>query len=147
MIFTGITEPTLSDIRKRHARFENALFEYADADFRAMLYAPAASAAFLVDVIEHNYPDEESAFVGNIVASLQDRRVLLIGTPNKTAEQYASEWSRKEHVNLKIHTELRALGLRHFHDVFMFGMNEEVMHTGYPPMCHFLWVLCIGPRR
>jgi hypothetical protein len=50
-------------------------------------------------------------------------------------------------VNLKTHKELRELGLKHFHNVFMFGMNDEVVHTGYGPMCHFLWALCVGPRR
>jgi hypothetical protein len=28
----------------------------------------------------------------------------------------------------------------------MFGMNDEVVHTGYAPMCHFLWALCVTPR-
>ena len=67
--------------------------------------------------------------------------------PNKTAEQYASEWSRKAHVNLKTFDGLRDLGLAYFHNVFMFGMNDEVVHTGYGPMCHYLWALCVGPRR
>lgn len=145
LICTDINEPMLADIRKRHARLGNAKFEYFD--FRAKPYAPAAAGAYLVDVIEHIYANEESAFLRNIVGSLQERGVLLIGTPNKTADQYASEWSRKAHVNLKTHKELRELGLRHFHNVFMFGMNDEVVHTGYAPMCHFLWALCVGPRR
>ena len=145
LICTDINEPLLADIRKRHARLKNARFEYFD--FRAKPYSPAVDAAYLVDVIEHIYAEEEANFLGNIVASLQDRGVLLIGTPNKTADQYASEWSRKAHVNLKTHKELRELGLKHFHNVFMFGMNDEVVHTGYGPMCHFLWALCVGPRR
>ena len=73
--------------------------------------------------------------------------VVIIGTPNKSAEQYSSEWSRQGHVNLKDHKALRELGLRYFYNVFMFGMNDEVVHTGYLPMCHFLWALCVTPRR
>jgi 2-polyprenyl-3-methyl-5-hydroxy-6-metoxy-1,4-benzoquinol methylase len=145
LICTDINEPLLADIRKRHTRLKNARFDYFD--FRAKPYSPAVDGAYLVDVIEHIYAAEEANFVGNIVGSLQDRGVLLIGTPNKTADQYASEWSRKAHVNLKTHKELRELGLKHFHNVFMFGMNDEVVHTGYGPMCHFLWALCVGPRR
>lgn len=145
LVGTDINEPMLADIRRRHARIANARFEYAD--FRERPYSPAADAAFLVDVIEHIFANEEEAFLGNLAGSLTDHGVLLIGTPNKTAEPYASKWSRKAHVNLKTHSELRELGLRHFHNVFMFGMNDEVVHTGYPPMCHFLWALCVTPRR
>ncbi len=26
---------------------------------------------------------------------------------------------------------------RYFHCVYMFGMNDETLHTGYGPMCHY----------
>src|SRR5262249_34885242 len=34
-----------------------------------------------------------------------------------------------------------------FDNVFMFGMNDEVVHTGYAPMCHYLWSLAVGVRE
>ena len=83
----------------------------------------------------------------NLTGSIRDHGVMLIGTPNKSAEQYASEWSRKGHINLKTQENLRDLGMTYFHNVFLFGMNDEVVHTGYAPMCHFIWALCVAPRR
>jgi hypothetical protein len=70
--------------------------------------------------------------------------VLLTGTPNQTAEAYASERSRVQHINLKSFNALRDLTARYCKNVFMFGMNDEVLHTGYGPMCHYLWSLGVG---
>ena len=83
----------------------------------------------------------------NIAAGLTDSGVLLMGTPNLTADAYASELSRKGHVNLKDQESLRAAVLPHFNNVFMFGMNDEVVHTGFAPMAHYIWALCVGPKR
>lgn len=145
LVCTDINGPMLKDIERRLKFVKNLSCEFND--FRAKPYAPAVDAVYLVDVIEHIFPGEEALFMGNLSKSLKDHGVALIGTPNKTAEQYASEWSRQGHVNLKTHQSLRELGQTYFHNVFMFGMNDEVVHTGYGPMCHFLWAMCIGPRR
>ena len=29
----------------------------------------------------------------------------------------------------------------------MFGMNDEIIHTGYLPMAHYLMALCAGPKQ
>jgi hypothetical protein len=29
----------------------------------------------------------------------------------------------------------------------MFGMNDEVVHTGYAPMCHFIWAMGVGVKK
>lgn len=145
LICTDINPSMLEDVRKRHAFLKNTAYEFFE--FREGPYRLQADAVFLVDVIEHIFPTEEAAFMSNIAASLKTHGVTLIGTPNKTAEQHASELSRQGHVNLKTHQELRDMGLRYFHNVFMFGMNDEVVHTGYAPMCHYLWALCVAPRR
>jgi protein-L-isoaspartate O-methyltransferase len=106
-----------------------------------------ADAAYWVDVIEHLDAATESAVIDNIVRCLPDHGVLLTGTPNKTADVYASPQSKALHINLKTMDELRALMEQHFHNVFMFGMNDEVVHTGYAPMCHYIWALAVGVRR
>jgi 2-polyprenyl-3-methyl-5-hydroxy-6-metoxy-1,4-benzoquinol methylase len=142
---TDINEDMLERNSTRNPLPQNLTFKYAD--FRKDSYQPRANAIYLIDVIEHIYPGEESSFIGNVVDTLMDDGVLLLGTPNKTAEAYANEWSRKSHVNLKTHDSLRELGLKHFQNVFLFGMNDEVVHTGYAPMCHFLWALCVTPIR
>lgn len=145
LICTDINPGMLEDIRLRQSHVKNATYEFFE--FREGSYMPKADAVFLVDVIEHIFPHEEERFMSNLSSSLKEHGVALIGTPNKTAEQYASEWSRQGHVNLKAHDQLKDLCLRYFRNVFMFGMNDEVLHTGYPPMCHYLWALCVTPCR
>jgi hypothetical protein len=33
-----------------------------------------------------------------------------------------------------------------FHNVFVFSMNDEVVHTGYSPMAHYLLALGCGVK-
>lgn len=82
----------------------------------------------------------------NIVGCLKPDGVLLNGTPNVTAEAYASPQSKVQHINLKSMNSLRSLTEKYFKNVFMFGMNDEVLHTGYGPMCHYIWALGVGVR-
>jgi hypothetical protein len=35
----------------------------------------------------------------------------------------------------------------HFDNVFMFAMNDEVVHTGFAPMAHYRLALACGPKR
>lgn len=142
---TDIDEPTLADNRLRLAELQNIKFRYHD--FREGPLPFKADAAYCVDVIEHIFPDEEPTFLKNVVAGLADNGVFLVGTPNLTADAYASELSRKGHVNLKDQASLRDTMTPFFNNVFMFGMNDEVVHTGFAPMAHYIWALCVGPKR
>jgi 2-polyprenyl-3-methyl-5-hydroxy-6-metoxy-1,4-benzoquinol methylase len=100
-----------------------------------------------LDVIEHIYQENEDAFVAAIAAALADDGILILGTPNITADRYANEHSRRGHVNMFDAERLHALGLRHFRNVFSFSGNDEMVHTGFSPMAHYLLALCVGPRR
>lgn len=104
-------------------------------------------AAFSLDVIEHIPQDKELIFVKNIVSSLTDDAVLIMGTPNITANEYASPASKEGHINLKSADTLKKLLLDSFHNVFIFSMNDEVVHTGYSPMSHYLLGMGVGVRR
>jgi SAM-dependent methyltransferase len=106
----------------------------------------AFDAAYALDVIEHISAADEDRFVGNMVASLGAHGVLLLGTPSLQSQAYASEQSRLGHVNCKDGPGLRALLARWCHNVFVFSMNDEVVHTGFQPMAHYLLGLGCGPR-
>ena len=142
---TDIDEATLQDNARRLSFVRNAMFEYFD--FRQRSYPTQVDAVFCVDVIEHVYPEEEAPFMRNLAASVLPFGVTIVGTPNQTADRYASENSRKGHVNLKDHKSLRALLEQHFHRVFLFSMNDEVVHTGFYPMAHYLWAVGVGAKR
>jgi 2-polyprenyl-3-methyl-5-hydroxy-6-metoxy-1,4-benzoquinol methylase len=104
-------------------------------------------AAVSLDVIEHIYPDHEDAFVAAIAAALHDHGVLIVGTPNIVSDQFASAVSREGHVNLFSAERLSELMLQHFHNVFSFSGNDEMVHTGFSKLAHYLLVVCVDPRR
>lgn len=103
--------------------------------------------AYSLDVLEHILPKDEDKFLKNIRDSLTDHGVLIIGSPSLQSQAYASRASKEGHVNCKDHEELRQLMTRYFQNVFMFSMNDEVVHTGYGPMAHYLIALCVTPKR
>lgn len=98
-----------------------------------------------MDVVEHIYPEHEALYWRTVHQNLADHGVALIGTPNITSAPYASEASQKGHVNLYSAERLRARMLDICHNVFIFGLNDEMVHTGYHPMCHFL--VALGCQR
>lgn len=98
--------------------------------------------AYAIDVIEHISVEHEERFVGNIAASLNPAGVCLVGSPSIHSQAYASPQSKEGHVNCKDAPGLRALMGKFFHNVFIFSMNDEVVHTGFYPMAQYLWALC-----
>lgn len=104
-------------------------------------------AAYSVDVLEHVDRRKEKKFFENIIRCLTPDGVLITGTPNLAAAKYASPCSAVQHINLKSMKSLRQLMEKYFKNVFMFGMNDEVLHTGYGPMSHYIWSVAVGKKR
>jgi 2-polyprenyl-3-methyl-5-hydroxy-6-metoxy-1,4-benzoquinol methylase len=102
-------------------------------------------AAYAMDVLEHITPESENVFLSNIVASLTREATLIIGTPSLESQVYASPQSKEGHINCKTGPDLHAMLTRYFTNVMMFSMNDEVVHTGYHKMSHYLMALCCGP--
>jgi hypothetical protein len=99
-----------------------------------------------VDVLEHILPEAEGVFIGNIAKSLTPEGVCLIGSPSLESQVYASPPSVEGHVNCKTAPDLKKLMQRYFHNVFIFSMNDEVVHTGYHKMAHYLFALCAARK-
>lgn len=121
-----------------------------DARVHDMLDAPVEGvfdAAYAIDVLEHIAAEKEDRFIANITASLADSGVVLAGIPSLQSQAYASPPSKAGHVNCKDGPGLRATMSRHFRNVFIFSMNDEVVHTGFYPMAHYLFALACGPIR
>ena len=102
--------------------------------------------AFALDLLEHIPCDQEQQFVSHLARSLAAHGVLILGLPALQSQPYASPASREGHVNCKDAPGLKSLVSRFFHNVFVFSMNDEVVHTGFYPMAHYLFALCCGPR-
>lgn len=101
---------------------------------------------FSLDVLEHIQKEDESIFMKNICGSLSEDGSVIIGMPSLESQVYASEPSKIGHVNCKSGRDLKSLMENHFKNVFLFSMNDEVLHTGFHPMSHYLLVLCCMPR-
>ena len=102
--------------------------------------------AYSLDVLEHIPQEHEERFVSNIARSLTDHGVLIVGMPSIQSQAYASAPSKEGHVNCKDFPELKRLMSRFFHNVFVFSMNDEVVHTGFYPMAHYLVALCCSKK-
>lgn len=94
-------------------------------------------AIYALDVMEHIDPADEETFLENISRMLAIGGVLIIGMPSLESQIYASEGSKAHHVNCKTEDGLRSSLKRHFQNVFMFGLNDETLHTGFGPMAHY----------
>ncbi len=132
-------------IAAHHAQTKIPGCEFLLHDFvQCPLPQAPCDAAYSLDVIEHIAPTDETAFMRHVCASLTPHAVCIVGTPNATADAFASDISRLNHVNTKNHDSLRALFAAHFYNVFLFSMNDEVVHTGFYPMAHYLFVVGVG---
>lgn len=101
---------------------------------------------YALDVLEHVHPFYEAAFLRNMTASLAPHGAVIIGSPSLESQPYASTASRREHVNCKDETAFRRTLLDYFHNVFVFGMNDMTLHTGFGPMCHYRLAICTDVR-
>jgi len=104
-------------------------------------------AAYSLDVLEHIPPAREDRFLHNIAESVRETGVVILGSPSLQSQVYASKGSKEGHVNCKDGMDLKHLLERHFDNVFLFSMNDEVVHTGYYPMAHYLFAICAGRKE
>jgi 2-polyprenyl-3-methyl-5-hydroxy-6-metoxy-1,4-benzoquinol methylase len=119
---------------------------FAVADLTRSQVFPKRDAVYAIDVLEHIKKSNEDKFLANIVKSLKRNGICIMGTPTLESQKYASVWSKEGHVNCKTGVDLRKTMLKHFERVFLFSMNDEVVHTGFYPMAHYLFALGVYPR-
>jgi 2-polyprenyl-3-methyl-5-hydroxy-6-metoxy-1,4-benzoquinol methylase len=103
-------------------------------------------AIFSLDVLEHIQPSHENVFISNMIGALKSSGALIVGMPSLESQVHASPQSKAGHVNCKTGTALKDLFQQYFDNVFLFSMNDEVIHTGFTPMAHYLLVLCCGKK-
>jgi 2-polyprenyl-3-methyl-5-hydroxy-6-metoxy-1,4-benzoquinol methylase len=104
---------------------------------------PRGDGLVCLDVIEHVHSREEQRFLTHVAGTLKKGAVAILGTPNKDASKYASPRSRVGHINLFDANRFRKTLGKNFSQVFIFSMNDEMVHTGYARMAHYLMALCI----
>lgn len=98
-------------------------------------------AGYAIDVLEHIPPEKEKAFMDNFTASLTKHSCLILGIPSLGSQEYSSPQSKAGHVNCQNHKQFKNMMEKYFHHVFLFSMNDEVVHTGFYPMANYLFAI------
>jgi len=129
----------VSDVKKRME--PKWAFDITTHDLLSGSFPGQFEAAYALDVIEHINPSDEDTFVKNIVQALTPEGFLILGSPSLESQTYASKQSREGHINCKTGPQMKELMGRFFHNVFIFSMNDELVHTGYSPMAHYRFAL------
>ncbi|MEK9569188.1 MAG: sugar nucleotide-binding protein [Paracoccaceae bacterium] len=135
----------IEDVKKTHPY--NKSITFFKHDMLAQPFETVFDGAFALDVLEHIEKTNEDVFMVNIRKSLSANGVCIIGMPSTESQVYASKLSKLGHVNCKKGPELKTFLMRHFERVFVFSMNDEVVHTGYTPMSQYLLALCCNPIK
>ena len=102
---------------------------------------------YSLDVMEHIPAEREHEYIENILHSLTDDGTLIVGMPSLESQDYASPASKAGHINCKSGPDLKMIFEQYFHSTLLFSMNDEVVHTGYHAMAHYLFVICSGKKR
>jgi SAM-dependent methyltransferase len=103
-------------------------------------------AVYSLDVLEHIDPASERLFLKNAFGSLDVDGAAVVGLPSLESQPYASPQSKAGHVNCKSGPELKSLMEEYFHNVFLFSMNDEVVHTGFHKMANYVFAIGAGKR-
>ena len=101
-----------------------------------------ADCVISLDVIEHIPQSKENKFLAAVTGNLNRNGIAFIGTPNERMYPFASPWNRTAHINNYSQERLYELLSGYFCDVFIFGLNDEVLHTGFYTFSCYIMALC-----
>ena len=74
---------------------------------------------------------------------LRKNGVYILGIPSLESQRYASKTSKLGHVNCKSGNDFQKIIKEIFSQCFfLFSMNDEVVHTGFVKMAHYIICIC-----
>jgi 2-polyprenyl-3-methyl-5-hydroxy-6-metoxy-1,4-benzoquinol methylase len=149
LTITDVDPIYIDDIKARMKPAEHNKFpiEAIVVDIRNEELPGQYDGIYALDVVEHIPEDDEDGAMRRVIKALAPHGSVIVGMPSLESQQYASPQSKAGHVNCKTEAQLRAFMQRHFHNVFMFSMNDEVVHTGFGPMAHYRFAVACEARR
>jgi|TARA_B110000211_G_C14041439_1_gene536955 2-polyprenyl-3-methyl-5-hydroxy-6-metoxy-1,4-benzoquinol methylase len=103
-------------------------------------------AIYLLDVFEHISKSKENIFINNIKKSLNIYGSVIVGVPSLEFQKYVKN-PDPTHVNCKTSDELKKTLEKHFENVFLFSMNDEIVHTGFKKMANYFFALCTNKKN
>lgn len=135
----------LDDVEKRNVerwKLHPHLHDILDGPLKEAPF----DAIYSLDVLEHIAEASEHLYVKHLKQSLVDHGILIVGMPSLESQSHASPQSKVGHVNCKSGKVLKSVLEKDFHNVLLFSMNDEVVHTGFSPMAHYLLAICTGKK-
>lgn len=136
LVATDFDESFVSDARQTHPY--SSEIEFRAHDILAGPIDQGFDSAYALDVLEHIPIEAEELFVRNICDSLITSSRCIFGMPSAESQIHASPISVEGHVNCKTAPNLKIFLEKFFRHVFIFSMNDEVVHTGFTPMAQYL---------
>jgi cyclopropane fatty-acyl-phospholipid synthase-like methyltransferase len=131
--YTGVDRDGRA-IAEAQKNFAGDKRSFIEDDFLRKRYGTFDTVVSL-DVIEHIRPEVEAQFFATVRSNLGEDGVCVIGTPNTISDKHRSPANPQNADRLA--ESMRKL----FHNVFIFGMNDEVIHTGFVSTSHYLIAL------
>ncbi len=122
-------------IKNAKKNINNDNIDFICEDFLSMEYGKF-DAVISLGILHMLDKKDDERFFNTVTANLVKDGMLIISLPNKTASQYASKAGSITNVNMYTGELLYKRLREYFRHVFIFGMNDEVLHTGYYDMCH-----------
>ena len=142
--YTGV-DSDKDAVRAAKRNWTAGKISFIEDDFLAKTYG-VFDVIVSLDVVEHILPASERLFFEAVRKNTGKEGMAIIGTPNITSADHASSASRAGHVNLFGAKRLEGAMKKYFRNVFIFGMNDELMHTGFYPMAHYLIAIGSGEK-
>ena len=100
----------------------------------------------MLDVLEHIPVKKEKVFLKNILKSLKKEGIFIIGIPSLEFQAFSRPKHISGHINCKTSNELKKTLNSYFHNVIIFSMNDEMVHTGFEKMSCYLFALCVNKK-
>ncbi len=142
LTISDIDEIFLKSAKKREGNWK---FNFLKHDMIKKSTKKKFDAIYLLDVLEHIEKKREKIFIKNISKSLKKQGVLITGTPSLEFQQHVKK-PDPTHVNCKTKKELYNSLSGFFNNVFIFSMNDEVVHTGFEKMSNYFLTICTNKK-
>ena len=101
---------------------------------------------YALDFINKLSKKKERLFLNNCLNLLESNGIFILGTPSKESKKFASNITKLVNKNAYSGDELKLILKKYFNNVFLFSMNDEVVHTGFNKMAHYLIALCTNKK-
>ena len=104
-------------------------------------------AIYSLDFINKLSKKDEKIFLSKSLQMLDKKGIFILGTPSKESSKFASNITKLVNKNSFTSDRLHFFLKKYFNNVFMFSMNDEVVHTGFNKMAHYLIAVCINKKK